>query len=76
MDDSIKELKGFLSSAEGRKALLSLKENLHDNLVRDAQRELTPDSAFGLLKEAAGVIKSIEHLVFLSNASVDEAKRD
>lgn len=74
--DDLKELKGFLNTAEGKEALRSLKENLHDNLVRDAERENTPDSAFGLLKEASGVIKSIEHLVFLSNASMDEAKRD
>lgn len=44
----------------------TLKEDLHDGLILDAQNADNADNAFGLLKEASGVIKVMNHLRFLS----------
>jgi hypothetical protein len=55
--------------------LRSLKEDLHDRLIREALDEKTAETAFGLIKEASGVIKTIEHLMFLS-VSIDERSKD
>lgn len=69
------EVKGFLDSAQGREMIRSLKEDLHDNLIQSALKENTPNSAFGLIKEASGVIKAIEHMMFLSTGSVSMTER-
>ena len=74
MDNS--QIKSFLDSALGKELLRSLKEDLHDNLIKDAQKAESPDSAFGLLKEASGVIKSIEHMMFLSVIPREEEEKD
>ena len=60
------EIKGFLDSAQGQEMMRSLREDLHNNLIREALKENTPDTAFGLIKEASGVIKSMEHMMFLA----------
>ena len=71
------EFQGLFNSALGKELIRSLKEDLHDSILKDAQNAKTSDVAFGLLKESSGVIKSIEHMMFLS-ASVpkDEGERD
>lgn len=72
MDNS--QIKSFLDSALGKELIRSLREDLHDNLIREAQKAKTPDEAYGLLKEASGVIKSIEHMMFLSVLPEDSRK--
>ena len=57
----------LLNSDVGRELVRTLKEDLHDSLIESAQKANTPDEAYGLLKEASGVIKSIEHLQFRSS---------
>ncbi|MBA3678776.1 hypothetical protein H0W80_01085 [Candidatus Saccharibacteria bacterium] len=76
-DDWSNEINGFVNSAMGKEIMRSLKEDLHDNLIRQAQEAKTADSAFGLLKEAAGVIKVLDHVRFLSvNVPRDVGIRD
>lgn len=70
------EFNSLFNSALGKELIRSLKEDLHDTIVRDAQNAKTSDAAFGLLKESSGVIKSIEHLMFLSAVTKDEGERD
>lgn len=57
----------LLNSDLGKELVRTLKEDLHDNLIEMAQQSNDPDTAYGLLKEASGVIKSIEHLQFRSS---------
>lgn len=64
-----------MNSALGKELVRSITEDLYANLLRDAQAQTTADTAFGLLKEASGVIKVVDHLRFLS-VNIDEAKRD
>ena len=64
-----------MKSPLGEEMIRSIKEDLYENLLREAQKETTADSAFGLLKEASGVIKVIDHLWFLS-VSIDEVGKD
>lgn len=75
-NDWSNEFNGFINSALGKELLRSLKEDLHDGLIRDAQNAETADTAFGLLKEASGVIKSMEHLMFLSAVSKSEGSAE
>ena len=35
---------------------------LHDELIRRAQKSNDPHEAFGLLKEASGIIKVLDHI--------------
>jgi hypothetical protein len=72
MDDWAPQFKSLLSSPLGAELLRTLREDLHDNLVGDAEDSETQESAFGLLKQAGGVIKAIEHLQFRAVAPTDE----
>lgn len=65
-DDWAKNFKDLLSSPFGVELVRSLREDVYDNLIRDAANAQNQESAFGLLKEARGVIKAIEHLQFRS----------
>lgn len=65
--DWSQEFSGFMSSALGKELVRSLKEDLHDNKVREAQKSETSDKAYGLLKEASGVMLAIDHMLFLSS---------
>jgi len=75
MDDYSKEIKSFLNSSQGKEMIRSIKEDLYLKLLNEAGREPTADSAFGLIKEASGVIKTIEHIMFLS-VSMGERNED
>lgn len=68
MDDNdwSNEFNGFMNSALGKEMMRSLKEDLHDTIIREAQKAESSDTAFGLLKEASGVIKVMDHIRFLS----------
>lgn len=61
-DDWANQFKSLLSSPLGGELLRTLKEDVHDNLIDKAQVSDDMENAFGLLKEAGGVIKAIEHL--------------
>lgn len=66
MDDWSQEFNGLLSSALGKELMRSLKEDLHGSLIKKAQGAKTQDEAYGLLKEASGVMLAMEHMMFLS----------
>ncbi len=70
------EFNSLFNSPLGKELIRSLKEDLHDTILRDAQNAKTSDVAFGLLKETSGVIKSIEHLMFLSAVTKGEVSGD
>lgn len=72
MDDWAKQFNSLLSSPLGDELLRSLRVDLHDNLIKDAQSSTSQENAFGLLKEASGVIKTIEHLQFRAFIPTDE----
>ena len=65
-NDWSNQFNSLLSSPLGKELLRTLKEDLHDGLILDAQKADNADNAFGLLKEASGVIKVVNHLRFLS----------
>lgn len=54
----------------------SLKEDLHESIIRDAQSAETQDVAFGLLKEASGVMLAMEHMMFLASVPIAEGSKD
>lgn len=65
MSDWSNQFKSLLGSPLGKELLRSLREDLHDSLIKEAQQAENAEVAFGLLKEASGVIKSVNHLQFL-----------
>lgn len=74
MEDWSKQFKSLLSSPLGKELVATLhkrKQQLQD----EAARANTPNEAFGLLKEAGGVIKAIEHLQFRSVVPKDEGSK-
>lgn len=65
MDDWSHQFNSLLSSPLGKELIDQL--NIRKSqLLDEAASAKSQESAFGLLKEASGVIKSIEHLQFLS----------
>jgi hypothetical protein len=72
MDDWAPEFKGFFNSPLGKELIRSLKEDLHDTKVSEAQKAENADNAFGLLKESRGVMLAIEHMMFLSAVPIVE----
>lgn len=72
MDDWSQQFKSLLSSPLGVELLRTLREDVHDNLVEKAEVSDGQESAFGLLKQASGVIKTIEHLQFRAVTPTDE----
>lgn len=57
-----KEFKAFLESPLGVEMIRSLREDLHGSLITSAQDAESIEKGYGLLKEAAGVIKVLDHL--------------
>lgn len=60
------EFNSFIESALGKELIRSLREDLHDSILSEARHSESMEVAYGLLKEASGVIKAIEHLQFLA----------
>lgn len=75
MDDWSKQFDSLLSSPLGVELLRTLREDVHDVLIREAQDAKTQESAYGLLKQASGVIKSIEHLQVQAVTPKDEGSK-
>lgn len=61
-DDWSHQIKSLLSSPLGAELLRTLKVDLHDSIIEDAEKAADQNTAFGLLKEARGVIRGVEHL--------------
>jgi hypothetical protein len=72
LDNWAPEFNSLLNSALGKELMRSLKEDLHESLIRKAQGAENSDNAFGLLKEASGVMLAMEHMMFLSSVPIDE----
>jgi len=75
MDDWSSQFNSLLSSPLG-KELISQLNTRKEQLVMDATKEKTQETAFGLLKQASGVILAIEHLQFLSVLPADEGSKN
>ncbi len=74
--DWSKEFKTLLSSPLGKELLAELTK-LKQRLQDEAAEADGAETAFGLLREAGGVIKAIEHLMFLSAVlPIDEGSKD
>jgi len=61
MQDRQPQYEAFLKSEFGKHFIESL-EKLNNSLIREAQKAETADVAYGLIKEASGVIKVIDHI--------------
>ena len=74
-EDWAPQFKTLLSSPLGKELIRDLNDTKQRSLTEAAKAD-TPDKAFGLLKEAGGVIKAIEHLQFRSVTPEDEGGKD
>lgn len=74
MADWSNQLNSFLKSPLGRETLRLLREDLHGSLIEKAEKAPTAEIAYGLLKEASGVIQSVDHLTSVAALS-DEGSR-
>ena len=72
MDNWNHQFKSLLNSPLGEELIRTLKEDLADNLVHDAQEAESAETAYALLKESKGVIKALEHLQFRAVTPRDE----
>lgn len=62
MADWSEQFNSLLKSPVGRELIRVLKEDLHGSLIDDAEKADTQEKAYGLLKEASGVILAVGHL--------------
>lgn len=62
MTDWKVQYEGLLKSPFGQEILRALKEDIHDNLIKQAREAPNMETSYGFTKEAAGVIRVIEHL--------------
>lgn len=65
MSDWSNQFNSLLSSPLGKELIAQLNER-NAQLLAEAQTAESQEKAFGLLKQASGVILAIEHLQFLS----------
>lgn len=73
MADWSPQIKSLLSSPLGIEIIRTLTEDLRLSIIEDAEKASTPDEAFGLLKEARGVIRVVEQLSSIAAlSSIDE----
>ena len=76
MDDFSEAFSGFLKTPLGVELIRTIKEDLHDNLVREAENSLSQENSYGLIKEASGVIKVLEHLQYRSVVLKGKGRED
>lgn len=74
-NDWANEFNSLLSSALGKELIRSLKEDLHDNLINQAETANSQEVAYGLIKEARGVIKSVDHITMLAVVTRDKGAK-
>ena len=72
MDDWGPQFKALLESPLGQELKRTLKEDLHDHIIKSAQTAENMENSYALLKEAGGVIKALEHLEFRTVTPRDE----
>lgn len=75
MDDWSKQFNSLMSSPLGEELVRTLREDLHESILTEARSADSQEKAYGLLKEASGVIKSIEHLKFRSVVPRDKGDK-
>jgi hypothetical protein len=73
--DWSEQFKSLLSSPLGQELLNTLNQQ-RLLLLDEAAKARTQEQAFGLLKEAGGVIKAIEHLQFRAVVPKDEGSKN
>jgi hypothetical protein len=61
MADYTEQFKALLNSPLGEELLRALNV-LHDSLIADAEKAGSQEKAYGLLKEASGVMLSVSHI--------------
>lgn len=69
------QLTSFLKTPLGKELIRSLKEDLHDNLINQAETANSQEVAYGLIKEARGVIKSVDHITMLAVVTRDKGAK-
>jgi len=62
MADWSQQFNSFLKTPLGQELIRCLKEDLHGSLIEDAEKATNQDEAYGLLKQAGGVILAVGHL--------------
>lgn len=62
MADWSNQLNSLFKTPVGQEVLRLLKEDLHGSLIEDAEKAETQEKAYGLLKQASGVILAVGHL--------------
>ena len=69
------QLTSFLKTPLGKELVRSLKEDLHENIIDEAEKAKSQEVAYGLIKEARGVIKSIDHMTMLAVVARDKGTK-
>lgn len=62
MADWAQQFKALLSSPLGEELLRGLENDLHKSTIQGAEKAESQEKAFGLLKEASGVMLAVGHL--------------
>ena len=62
MADWSEQFNSLLKSPVGRELIRVLREDLHGSLINDAEKSTSQEEAYGLLKQASGVILAVGHL--------------
>lgn len=75
-DDWSQQFNSLLSSPLGKELMRTFKEDLHASIIDDAEKAKSQETAFGLLNQARGVIRCIEHLQFLAVVPGDEGGKE
>lgn len=60
------QFKSLLNSPLGKELIRCLEQDLHSSLISDAQKATSQEVAYGLLKEASGVIKAVGHIQYMA----------
>lgn len=60
------KFQSLLNSPLGKELIRVLQEDLHGSLIAEAERADSQEKAYGLLKEASGVIKAVGHIQYMS----------
>ncbi len=66
MDNWSSQFSSLLNSPLGKELIKCLEIDLHNSIIQDAQQAKTQEEAYGLLKEASGVIKAVGHLQYMA----------
>ena len=62
MADWSQQFNSFLKTPLGQELIRCLKDDLHASLIDEAEKTDSQEKAYGLLKQAGGVILAVGHL--------------